>query len=97
MKSLHEICSILNSHSSELSKKYSISGLSIFGSVARGEAKDGSDVDITVNIDSAVSLLDIIDAENYISDLLGEKVDLVPARSIRSELKERISAESIPV
>lgn len=97
MKTLAEIQSILHSHAEELRRKYGLVNLAVFGSVVRGEARDGSDVDILTGFERPISLLTLVDAEFYLSDLLGMKVDLVPARSVRPELKDRILAEAVPV
>ena len=97
MKTLSEIQSILHSRAEELRRKYGLVNLALFGSVVRGEARDGSDVDILTGFERPISLLTLVDAEFYLSDLLGMKVDLVPARSVRPELKERIFKEAVPV
>jgi predicted nucleotidyltransferase len=97
MKKLSEIIDILHAHSGELRERYGIVNLAVFGSVVRGEEKEGSDIDVLANIEKSISLLDIIDAEYYLSDLLGTKVDLVPARSVRPELKKHILEEAVPV
>lgn len=97
MKSFDEIRHILHSHESELRLHYGISGMSIFGSVVRGEARDDSDVDILAFFCQPVGLLRLIDAENYLSELLGSKVDLIPADEIRPELQEIVYREAVPV
>jgi predicted nucleotidyltransferase len=97
MKSLGEIRTILRKHAGEIRDRYGIANLAVFGSIVRGEATEKSDVDILASIERSISLLDIVDAEYYLSDLLGMKVDLVPARSVRPELRERILGEAVPV
>lgn len=56
-----------------------------------------SDVDILVEFEKPVSLLQIVSLENYLSDILRIKVDIVPKKSIRVELREAILKEEIPV
>lgn len=97
MKTINEILSILHAHESVLRRQYDISKLSIFGSVVRGEARVDSDVDIFATFEKPVGILKLIDAEYYLSDLLGTKVDLIPADEIRPELKKQIYSEAIPV
>ena len=97
MKTLEEIKQILHDHSGDLRQRYGINRISVFGSVVRGQARADSDVDIMVEFDGPMSLLSFIDAEYYISELLGCKVDLVPARSVRRELRDRINNEAVPV
>jgi len=97
MKTLAEIRSILRAHAGELRERYGVYDLAVFGSVARGEAHEDSDIDILVSIDKPISLLDFVDAEYYVGDLLGAKVDLVPRRSVRPRLRERILGEAVSI
>jgi len=95
MKSLNEIREILNKHKNNLKEKYGIIELGIFGSYVRDAQKDSSDVDILVEFEKPVSLLKIVSLENYLSDLIGIKVDVVPKKNIRVELKDEILREAI--
>jgi len=94
-KSLDEIRDILSRHRDELREKYKITEIGIFGSYMRGEQRKRSDIDILVEIGEPVSLLRFVGIENYLSDLLKTKVDLIPKESIRPELKERILKEVV--
>jgi len=94
-KSLEEIKDILNKHRDELRQKHKITEMGIFGSYVRGEQMKRSDVDILVEIGEPVSLLRFVGIENYLSDLLKTKVDLVSKKGIRPELKERILKEVV--
>ena len=59
-------------------RKWKVKSLGIFGSYVRGEARKSSDLDLLVEIDDPkMGLLRFIALENYLSDLLGVKVDLV--------------------
>ncbi len=58
--------------------------IGIFGSFARNEMKDDSDVDILVKFSKSPSLLKLIDIENQLSALIGRKVDLVTEGSLRN-------------
>ena len=95
MQELDEIKDILNKHRDELREKYKITEIGIFGSYIRGDQKKESDLDVLVEFSEPVSLLDLIGAENYISDLIGRKVDLVPREDIRPELKQVILDEVV--
>ncbi len=97
MRTLEEIRNILHAHSSDLRKRYGIINLSIFGSVVSGEAREESDVDILATFSKPIGLLKLISAENYISDLLNLKVDLIPSDEVRPELQEQILSEAVPV
>lgn len=72
----------LRKHLPELSRKYPISKIGVFGSYARGEATKDSDIDIAVEISGPMGLSFIAMADE-IENLFGIKVDVVPKRSIR--------------
>jgi len=67
---------------------YKVKKLGIFGSYVRGEQREDSDVDILVTFEEPVSLLKLVNFENYLQDLTGIKVDVIPERSIRPELRK---------
>lgn len=87
MKSMIEIKKTLSAHKKELKKKYNTLELGIFGSYARGEQKDTSDIDILVDFSETPDLLKFIELERTLEQLLGCKVDLVRKSSVRPELK----------
>ncbi|MCG2810562.1 MAG: nucleotidyltransferase family protein [Candidatus Aminicenantes bacterium] len=97
MKTLEEIKKVLDSHRQVLKDKYKVKNIGIFGSYVRGEHRAKSDLDVLVEYDSPVSLLQIVALENHLTALLGVKVDLVPRRNIRKELKESILKETVLV
>ena len=94
---LAEIIDILKQRKKELREKYQVIEISIFGSYVRNEQKESSDVDILVEFEKTVSLLHIVALENHLCDILGLKVDVVPKKNIREELKEFILREAVPV
>jgi predicted nucleotidyltransferase len=65
--------------------------LSLFGSVARGDASSESDVDLMAEFDpeKQFSLLDMGRLENRLADILGVPVDLAPARAMKDRIRER--------
>jgi hypothetical protein len=75
----------------------SVKSLAIFGSVARDEATDASDVDLLVEFDAGhpKGLFEFIGVMNFLEDLLGCKVDLVMTDGIRKELREQVLREAI--
>lgn len=97
MKTLIEIKSVLHAHSDDLRKRYGITNLAVFGSVVRGEAREDSDVDVLAVFERPIGLLALCSAENYLINLLGVEVDLIPREDVRPELRERIYAEAIAV
>jgi len=97
MKNFFEIKELLKNHKKEFKEKYQIKDIGIFGSYAKGAQKKTSDIDILVTFEKPVSLLHIISFENYLSDILGIKVDVVPKNNIRKELKDSILKETVSV
>ncbi len=69
--------------------------VAVFGSYVRDEQKRESDIDLLAEILRPISLLELAGAEIYLSEILGARVDLVPKRSVREELKETIFKEAI--
>ena len=96
-KSLDRIKEILKKHEKELKEKYGIKEIGIFGSYLRGEVKEESDLDILVEFkpDAKISLLEFVELENYLSDLLGVKVDLVEKSALKPRIGKRILSEVV--
>jgi len=69
--------------------------LGIFGSYARGEENEKSDLDILIDFETKVNLLELIGIEQEISELLGIKVDLITLRSVNASLKPYIESDLI--
>ena len=67
----------------ELQRKYPISQLGVFGSYARGEATENSDLDLAVELNGPMGL-NFVAMANEIEDIFGIKVDVVPKRSIKT-------------
>lgn len=97
MKSLPEIKSVLSAHKKELSDRFRVKKVGIFGSYVRGEQKRGSDLDVLVEFNEPVSLLGVASVEVFLCDLLGVKVDVVPKMDIRPELRKSILSETVYV
>ncbi|PZV07646.1 MAG: DNA polymerase beta [Leptolyngbya sp.] len=93
MKTLEEIKQWLVQHQSVLQERYQVIELGIFGSYARQEQTAASDVDVLVEFSQTPSLLKFINLENYLSDNLGVKVDLVHKTGLKPRLGKRILAE----
>lgn len=80
-----------------LAKKRGLYNLRIFGSVARGEAHEASDVDLLVDASKGTSLIDIIGFERELQELLGRKVDVVTPAGLPPEIRSRALAEATPL
>ena len=97
MKSINEIKIILNNSKEDLKRKYGIKEIGIFGSYIRGDQKDDSDLDILIEFqeNSKIGLIKFLNLENYLSDLLGIKVDLVMKSVLKPRIGKHIMAEVI--
>ena len=95
LKTLIEIQNILTEIKSQLTNKYHVSQLGIFGSYARGDYNSASDIDILVEYAQKPSLFDLIELQNYLSDRLQMKVDLVTKDGLKPQIKEKILAEVV--
>ena len=69
----------------------------IFGSAARGEADERSDVDVLVDMEPGRSLLDMGGLLMDLQELLGRRVDVVSERGLRERIRERVLREAIPL
>jgi len=69
----------------------------VFGSVARGEADDASDVDFLVDMEPGRSLLDLGGLLMELRTLLGREVDVVTEGGLRPRLRERVLREAVPL
>ena len=92
-----DVLRILQKERNELVDRYNISALSLFGSVARDDAREDSDVDILVEFSRPVSLFQFIELQQRLEGLLGCKVDLGTPRSLKPRIKEQVLKEEIPI
>jgi predicted nucleotidyltransferase len=90
------VIKVLREHEPEL-KAAGIVHLRLFGSVARGQGSAQSDVDLMADLDRSkrLSLVGMARLENRLSDLLGVKVDLSPASSMKEAVRARAAREAI--
>ncbi|MBD1858846.1 MULTISPECIES: nucleotidyltransferase family protein [Leptolyngbya] len=95
MKNLEEIRQWLVLHKPILQERYHVKELGIFGSYVRQEQTETSDVDLLVEFSEIPSLLKFVTLENYLSDSLGIKVDLVHKSGLKPRIGERILAEVV--
>lgn len=80
-----------------LVQRFGVTELALFGSVARDEARDNSDVDILVSFDGPATSKRYFGVQFYLEDQLGCPVDLVTEKALRPELRPFIEKEAIHV
>jgi predicted nucleotidyltransferase len=93
----NDVLRILQKERQELVDRYNISARSVFGSVARDDARQDSDVDILVEFSQPVGLFQFIELQQRLEALLGSNVDLGTPRSLKPRIKERVMQEAIRV
>jgi predicted nucleotidyltransferase len=81
----------------DIAAKYGINNIKVFGSVARGESNQGSDIDFLVNFEEGRTLFDLIGFKNDLEELLSSKVDVVSENAIHWYLKDRIVQEAVEI
>jgi len=80
----------------EIKKKFGVTKIGIFGSFARGEEKEGSDIDVLVEFQENYKTFDnYMDLKFLLEDLFGRKIDLVTIDALRPQLKDGILQEVI--
>ncbi|MDP1624340.1 MAG: nucleotidyltransferase family protein [bacterium] len=87
----------LKQKNAELSTKFGVHSLMLFGSVARNEATSTSDVDLLVEFNRPVGYFGLFALQDYLEKLLGCPVDLGTPDSLKPYIKERIMGELIRV
>jgi len=87
----------LRQYMPELEQRYKVKTLGIFGSYIRGEQHKGSDLDLLVEFYDPPSLLKFIEMENYLSDLLGVKADLVMKDALKPAIGKRVLNEVVAI
>ncbi|HBO97050.1 MAG TPA: nucleotidyltransferase [Candidatus Omnitrophica bacterium] len=93
MKTISDIVKLIRKNRKELEATYNLKKIGIFGSYVRGKQKKDSDVDILVEVKRPMGFVKFIGLENYLSKLLGIKVDLVTKKALKPYIGQRILRE----
>ena len=87
----------LQQHEADL-KRFGVEHLYMFGSTARGEAKDDSDVDLFFDYEKGkLGLFELMDVKAYAARILGRKTDIMTRNSLHPHLRKRIEESSMLV
>ncbi len=78
-------------------KRYKAKEIELFGSIVRGEQSGVSDIDLLVGFEEGADLLDLTGLAIFLEEELGQKVDVVPKRALREELRESVLREAVPI
>jgi len=96
MKTKEEVLRILHREKPELARRYGVKRLALFGSYARDDQREDSDVDILVEVDPSIGL-GFVELADRIEEALGVRVELVSGRAIKPRYWEVIKEELIDV
>ncbi|GAB2623251.1 nucleotidyltransferase family protein [Pseudactinotalea suaedae] len=81
----------------EVLRRHGVSNARIFGSVARGDDREGSDLDLLVDLDTGTSLVDLVGIQLELEDLLGISVDLIPANGVTERVRSSAESDLMPL
>ena len=91
---------IVRAHADELRGALSALGavdIRVFGSVARGEDTESSDIDLLVDLDDDTGLFALLRMQSTAESILGRAVDIVPASGLKPDVAERVLNEAVPL
>lgn len=92
-----EALKLLSEHKPELVRRFGITDLALFGSTARDEARDDSDLDVMVEFDGHVTAKRYFGVQFYLEDMLHREIDLVQKGAVRIELQPYVERDLIHV
>ena len=92
-----DILSSLKKLKGEVEKEYSVKTIGVFGSVARNEQTGKSDIDLLVEFSKPVGFVTFMRLENFLSERLGNPVDLVTSDSLKPVIRQDVLSEVIYV
>ncbi|HEY2154239.1 MAG TPA: nucleotidyltransferase family protein [Isosphaeraceae bacterium] len=87
----------LNAEAPELRHKFGVKTLAVFGSIARGDAHEGSDVDVLVSFEGEATFDNFMGLKLELEDVLGRRVDLLTPPCLGPEMRSRVEKEAILV
>jgi len=80
-----------------LAMRHGARNVRVFGSLARGEGSEGSDLDLLVTLGEGRSLLDLVGLKQDLEDLIHRPVDVVTEQALSPYLRERVLSEAVPL
>ena len=81
----------------EIAARHGARNIRIFGSVARGEEKEESDLDLLIDLEPDRSLLDIVALKSELEELLKISVDVAEPLTLHWYIRDRVIAEAVPL
>ena len=99
MKTLNEIQQTLREQKPYLAEKYGVEIVGVFGSYVRQEQRADSDLDLLIELvrPPRISLIGLVELEDYLSQVLGVKVDLAIKTNLKKRIGKRVLQEVVPI
>jgi uncharacterized protein len=99
MKTLDEIRQTLREQKPYLAEEFGVEIVGVFGSYVRREQRPDSDLDLLIELDRPprISLIGLVELEDYLSQVLGVKVDLAIKTNLKKRIGRRILQEVVPI
>ncbi len=91
MKTRTEVLDILRSLKDEISERYHVERIALFGSYAREEQEEGSDIDVLARFSADADLFDLVGLSQYLEEKLGLCVYIVPETALRPEIPSQVT------
>jgi predicted nucleotidyltransferase len=95
MKTKEEILSLIRSLQGEFRQRFKVKEIGVFGSVVREEQRASSDIDVLVDFEEGADLFDLVGLGLFLEEKLGQKVDVVPKRALRDEIRGAVLKEVV--
>lgn len=93
----HDALNLLETHKQEIVRKFDIKHLAMFGSTARDDAQDDSDVDVLVEFEGAATFDKFMGLQVYLENLFGTGVDLTTTSALRPRMRPHIEKDLVRV
>ena len=92
-----QVLDMLTARNPEIAERFGVKRLSLFGSAARDELRDGSDVDVLVEFEGSATYRGYFDLKDYLEALLGRTVDLVTEGGLKRRARRHVERDLIRV
>ena len=92
-----QVLDLLRTHKPTLTERFGVTDIALYGSFARDQATDESDVDVLVAFDAPATSKTYFGVQFYLEDLLGRAIDLATDKALRAEIRPYVERDAINV
>ena len=94
---VEELLTRLRALKPELTARYKVQEMALFGSFVRGEQDEASDIDVLVDFEEGADLFDLVELALFLEEQLQREVDVVSRQALRTELRDSVLQEAVPL